>query len=265
MEDGASESLRKKRRAVKKKGWSALPTPPRGKQLEEREEEGSTLPSFRKISVQALHGLFVKAQANTSGECGDQQSADNLRRFAEEVEEAIFEQYGNTAYPHEATRAYGNQIRTLRYNILQNKDLQGRIIAGGLNATTIARLTPEEMLTTTARLEQHEKEAKAYDMQRLDRHLAPQVGIGNARGEEKTVCGGLFTLFSLSCDIPPTPVHTQVEEELTARTAGGGLTCPMCGSDKVGLMHRYNALEDEQQRRVEMACNACGAIVVQEE
>ena len=38
----------------------------------------------------------------------------------------------------------------------------------------------------------------------------------------------------------------------------------MCGSDKVGLMHRYNALEDEQQRRVEMACNACGATTVQE-
>lgn len=232
-EDGASESKRMKRRAVNKKGWNPHATPPRDKQLKEeegQEEDSPTLPSFRKTSVQALQELFVKAKANINGESGVQQPADYLRRFAEEVEEAIFEQYGSISNPYESTRAYGNQIRTLRYNILQNKDLQGRIITGGLNAMTIARLTPEEMLTTTARLEQHEKEAKAYDMQRLDRHLAPQV-----------------------------------EEELAARMAGGGLTCPVCDSDKVGMMHRHNALEEEQQRQVEMACNACGATMAQEE
>ena len=174
MEDTATKS-RKKKRAVKKRGWSAH-APPRGKQPEEEEEEDSALPSFRKTSVQALHGLFAKAQANTSEEGEAQQPADHLCRLAEEVEEAVFEQYGNPAQPHEPTRAYGNQLRTLRYNILQNKDLQARILAGSLDATAVARLTPEEMLTTTAREEQHEKEAKAYDMQRLDRHLAPQVG-----------------------------------------------------------------------------------------
>jgi PAS domain-containing protein len=229
MQDTAAKS-RKEKRAVKKRGWSAHATPPRGKRLEEEEEEeDSGLPSFRKTSVQALNGLFTKAQANVSRQPGGQQREGHLRKLAEDVEEAVFEQYKNAANPHEPTRAYGNQIRTLRYNILQNKDLQSRIIAGNLNATAVARLTPEEMLTTTGREEQREREAKAYDMLRLDRHLAPQV-----------------------------------EEELAARTAEGGRSCAVCGSDKVGLMHRYNALEDEQQRRVEMACNACGATMVQE-
>lgn len=228
MEDTAAKS-RKKKRAVKKTGWSAHATPPRGKRLEKEEEEESGLPSFRKTSVQALQGLFTKAQVNISGEPGGQQREGHLRKLAEMVEEAVFEQYKNAANPHEPTRAYGNQLRTLRYNILQNKDLQARIVGGNLNATAIARLTPEEMLTTTAREEQQEKEAKAYDLLRLDRHLAPQV-----------------------------------EEELAARTAAGGRTCTVCGSDKVGLMHRYSALEDEQQRKVEMACNTCGATMVQE-
>jgi len=261
MEDTATKS-RKKKRAVKKRGWSAHATPPRRKQLEEEEEEEvSALPSFRKTSVQALHGLFTKAQANTSGEGEAQQSEGVLCRLAEEVEEAVFEQYGNAAHPHEPTRAYVNQLRTLRYNILQNKDLQARIVAGSLDATAIARLTPEQMLTTTAREEQQEKEAKAYDMQRLDRHLAPQVGVESRKGGDS---GGYFLLWSSFGDISPIPAHTQVEEELAARTAGVGLTCAVCGSDKVGLMHRYNSLEDEQQRRVEMACNACGATMVQE-
>ena len=181
MEDTATKSLKKKR-AVKKRGWSAHATPPRRKQLEEEEEEDSALPSSRMTSVQALHGLFTKAQTNTSGEGEAQQSEGVLRRLAEEVEEAVFEQYGNAAHPHEPTRAYVNQLRTLRYNILRNKDLQARIAAGSLDATAIARLTPEQMLTTTAREEQQEKEAKAYDMQRLDRHLAPQVGVESRRG-----------------------------------------------------------------------------------
>ncbi|TFJ79951.1 hypothetical protein NSK_008509 [Nannochloropsis salina CCMP1776] len=98
---------------------------------------------------------------------------------------------------------------------------------GELSPTAVARLTPEEMLTKTARDEQHEKEARAYDLLRLDRNLAPQV-----------------------------------EEELAAREQSG-VVCSVCGSEKVALVHRYNALEDEQQRKVEMACNACGAAVVQ--
>lgn len=68
-----------------------------------------------------------------------------------------------------------------------------------------------------------------------------------------------------SGDIPSNPAPTQVEEELAARMAGGGLTCPVCDSDEVGMMHRHNALEEEQQRQVEMACNACGATMAQEE
>lgn len=190
MEDTTTKARGKKPTILKKKGGTTHSTSPRRKRLEEEEDEDLPLPSYRNTSVQALYGLFTKAQANISGGVGQQQLAgegrsDHLRQLAEGVEKGVFEQHGNPVHSHEPTRAYGQQLRTLRYNILQNKDLQARILTGSLSAAAIARLTPEEMLTTTAREEQQEKEAKAHDMLRLDRHLAPQVRMNESREENE--------------------------------------------------------------------------------
>jgi hypothetical protein len=177
-----SRKVRSKVRYLKQGHQKSQSISPLDKQVEPEEP----LANYRNTSIQALYTLFSKCYAYKN--VNDRRSIterekNHLRNLAEDVERAILAQHGDFTDPYHPTREYGNQIRTLRYNVANNQSLQTRIIMGELSPTAVARLTPEEMLTKTARDEQHEKEARAYDLLRLDRNLAPQV----TRNEEKPI------------------------------------------------------------------------------
>lgn len=177
-----SRKVRSKVRYLKQGHQKSQSISPLDKQVEPEEP----MANYRNTSIQALCTLFSKCYADTN--VNDNRSITEpekkrLRNLAEDIERAILAQHGDFTDPNHPTREYGNQIRTLRYNVANNQSLQTRIIMGELSPTAVARLTPEEMLTKTARDEQHDKEARACDLLRWDRNLAPQV----TRNEKKPV------------------------------------------------------------------------------
>ncbi len=123
------------------------------------------MPSFRQSSIELFARLFA-----TNGFIDPHQAL----AMAMEVENALFAHHGNRTMPTTPTREYVNKLRSLRYNIGQNADLEARILSGALSSEAIARLTPDEMLPSQAREALQETEARAHELRRLDR-LSPEV------------------------------------------------------------------------------------------
>lgn len=147
---------------------------------------------------------------------------------------------------------YSSHLRTLLYNLPKNSYLLARVRHGELTAGEIAALSPDDLLPREEREKQQEAARKAFDLQRLD-HVAPQVAA--------------------------------MEDRV-------GLSCPACGSHRVGtvrvrhgldrarvviktyLTHfplfppkqlRRNAITDAEEAMVEASCESCGKSWVAQE